>query len=84
MADGLRVLRWRAAVMLVGAGLVFAWVVMSGRTRHTIQIDFSWHAQALDSAIVEIDDSIVGALVPYSEATSSPDSVWHPANTSSE
>ena len=51
--------------MLIGGGLVFAWVVMSGRTRHTIQIDFNWHPAALDSAIVEIDDSVVGALIPY-------------------
>lgn len=65
MADGLRLLRWRAAVMLIGGGLVFAWVVMSGRTQHTIQIDFSWNPPGLDSALVEIDDSIVGALVPY-------------------
>lgn len=51
--------------MFVGGGLVFAWVVMSGRTQHTIQIDFGWHVEALDSALVQIDDSIVGALVPY-------------------
>lgn len=65
MADGLRLLRWRAAILFVGGGLVFAWVVMSGRTAHTIQVDYSWHRVALDSAQVEIDGEIVGVLQPY-------------------
>lgn len=65
MADGLRLLRWRAAVLLVGAGLVFAWIVMSGRTAHTIQVDFSWHQQALEGATVTIDGVEVGRLEPY-------------------
>lgn len=61
----MRLLRWRAAVMLIGGGLVFAWVVLSGRTRHTIQIDFGWHVEALTGALVQIDDSVVGTLEPY-------------------
>lgn len=65
MADGLRLLRWRAAILLVGGGLVFAWVVMSGRTTHTIQVDFSWHRVALDSAVVSIDGQEVGVLQAY-------------------
>ncbi|MEM7416755.1 MAG: hypothetical protein AAF389_14715 [Gemmatimonadota bacterium] len=65
MADGLRLLRWRAAVLFVGGGLVFAWIVMSGRTAHTIQVDFSWHREALDGATVSIDGVAVGRLEPY-------------------
>ena len=69
MADALRGLRWRAAVTVVGAGLVFAWVVMSGRTSHLIQIDFTWGQGFLDSAQVEIDGEVVGLLVPYAEGS---------------
>lgn len=65
MADGLRSMRWRAAILLVGGGLVMAWVVLSGRMTHTIQIDFAWHRVALDSAVVEIDGRSVGVLQPY-------------------
>lgn len=65
MADGLRAMRWRAAILLVGGGLVVAWVALSGRMTHTIQIDFEWHRAALDSAAVEIDGQVVGVLQPY-------------------
>lgn len=65
MAQGLRTLRWRAAIMLVGAGLVLAWVVMSGGTRHIIQIDYTWGGPFLDSAQVEIDGQLVGVLQRY-------------------
>lgn len=65
MADGLRALRWRAALGFVGLGLVFAWVSMSGRTGHTIQIDYRMSREALDSAEVEIDGEVVGILQPY-------------------
>ncbi|MGD8282185.1 MAG: hypothetical protein PVF90_06250 [Gemmatimonadota bacterium] len=67
MSSGLRPLRWRAASMLVGAGLVFAWVWMSGRTSHLIQIDYRWGRGFLDSAEVEIDGEVVGVLEPYGE-----------------
>lgn len=69
MADGLRALRWRAAVLLVGLGLVFAWIRMSGGTGHTIQIDWSWARMELEGAEVEINDSIVGTLQPYGRST---------------
>ena len=65
MAQGLRALRWRAAIMLVGAGLVMAWVVMSGGTRHIVQIDYTWGGPFLDSAQVEIDGQIAGVLQRY-------------------
>ena len=65
MSDGLRLLRWRAAVLAVGLGLVFAWVHFSGRTAHTIQIDWTWGQHVLDSARVEIDGEVVGVLAPY-------------------
>ena len=65
MADGLRALRWRAAIGLVGLGLVWAWVVMSGRASHTIQIDWTWAPQQLDSADVEFNGQIVGFLQRY-------------------
>jgi len=67
MADGLRSLRWRAAIMLVGAGLVVAWVAMSGRMSYVIQIDYTWSRGFLDSAAVEIDGEVVGVLESYAE-----------------
>jgi len=65
MADGLRALRWRAAILLVGAGMVFAWVSLTGRTSYTVQIDWGWGRGVLDSARVEIDGEVVGVLQPY-------------------
>ena len=65
MADGLRALRWRAAILVVGLGLVLAWVRMSGRTSHMIQVDWTWGQTVLQGAAVEINDSIVGTLEPY-------------------
>lgn len=65
MADGLRSLRWRAALSIVGLLLVFAWVSGTGRTSHTIQIDYSWVRDMLDSAEVEIDGEVVGILQRY-------------------
>lgn len=65
MADGLRSLRWRSALAVVGVGLVFAWVWMSGGTAHLIQIDYSWARDMLDSAEVEIDGEVVGFLQPH-------------------
>jgi hypothetical protein len=69
MSSGLRSLRWRAGVTLVGAGLVLAWVVMSGRTSHIVQIDYTWGQGFLDSAQVEIDGDVVGILEPYAEGS---------------
>ena len=65
MADGRRSMRWRAAIMLVGAGLVIAWVVMTGGTTHIIQIDFRWPGPFLEGAPVEIDGQVVGTLQRY-------------------
>ncbi len=65
MADGLRAMRWRAATLLVGLGLVLAWVTLSGRTSHTIQIDYQWAVEPLDSAEVQIDGEVVGILQRY-------------------
>ena len=65
MTSSLRALRWRAAAGLVGTGLVIAWVVMAGGTRHIIQIDYRWGGTFLDSAPVEFDGQIVGILQRY-------------------
>ena len=65
MASGLRALRWRGAIGIVGLGLVLAWLWMSGGTRHLIQIDYSWAKQELDSAEVEINGEVVGILQRY-------------------
>ena len=65
MTSGLRALRWRAAIGLVGAGLVIAWVVMAGGTTNIIQIDYRWGGPFLDSAQVEIDGEVVGILQRY-------------------
>lgn len=69
MADGLRSLRWRAAISLLGMGLVVAWIVMSGGTSHVIQIDYSWARDFLDSAQVEIDGEVVGILQRYGRSS---------------
>lgn len=65
MADGLRAMRWRAALLVVGLGLVIAWIWMSGGASHTIQIDYRWAPEVLDSADVEIDGQVVGILQRY-------------------
>ena len=65
MADGLRALRWRGALVAVGFSLVSAWIWMSGGTTHLIQIDYSWAREMLDSAEVRIDGEVVGILQRY-------------------
>ncbi len=67
MADGLRALRWRASFAFVAFVLVFAYIAFSGRMGHTIQIDYRWALQELDSAEVEIDGAVVGILQRYGE-----------------
>lgn len=69
MADGMRSMRWRAAVGLLGVGLVFAWVWMAGGITHTIQIDYTWGGSFLDSADVEIDGEVVGILQRYGRSS---------------
>ena len=58
-------MRWRAATLLVGAGLVMAWVWMSGGTTHTLQIDFAWGGEFLEGAPVELDGQNIGVLQRY-------------------
>jgi hypothetical protein len=58
-------MRWRAAGILVGAGLVLAWVWMAGGTTHLLQIDFRWPGPFLEGANVEIDGNVVGTLQRY-------------------
>lgn|SRR5512134_2670914 len=65
MTSALRPLRWRVAAVLVGAGLVIAWVVMAGGTTHIIQIDYRWGGPFLEGSQVEIDGVVVGTLQPY-------------------
>ncbi|MDX1492569.1 MAG: hypothetical protein R3253_00740 [Longimicrobiales bacterium] len=65
MADGLRSLRWRGALGLLGLAVVLAWIWMAGGTTHLIQIDYSWAREMLDSAEVEIDGQVVGILQRY-------------------
>jgi hypothetical protein len=65
MSSSLRALRWRAAAIFVGSGLVLAWVWMAGGTTHIIQIDFRWGGDFLQGSEVEIDGEIVGTLQPY-------------------
>ena len=69
MAHGLRLLRWRGAIGVVGNGLVFAWVWMSGGTTHLIQIDYSWAQEMLEGAEVEIDGEVVGVLQRYGRSS---------------
>jgi hypothetical protein len=57
------------AVSLLGVGLVFAWVWMAGGTSHTLQIDYTWGRDFLDSAEVEIDGQVVGVLASYVEGS---------------
>jgi hypothetical protein len=65
MADGMRSMRWRAATILVGAGLVLAWVWMAGGGTHLLQIDFRWGGPFLEGAQVEVDGAVVGTLQRY-------------------
>ncbi len=65
MADGMRSMRWRAAGILVGAGLVLAWVWMAGGTTHLLQIDFRWGGPFLEGAQVEVDGQNIGTLQRY-------------------
>jgi hypothetical protein len=61
MAQALRGLRWRAAVTIAGAAFALMYLFASGRgPGYLIQIDYSWAAEYLDSANVEIDGEIVG------------------------
>jgi hypothetical protein len=65
MADGMRSMRWRAATILVGGGLVLAWVWMAGGTTHLLQIDFRWGGPFLEGAQVEVDGQAIGTLERY-------------------
>jgi hypothetical protein len=60
----MRPLQWRAALMIVGAGLVIAWVVASGGASYLIQVDYSWTGDMLEGAEVVIDGEVVGTLEP--------------------
>jgi hypothetical protein len=65
VSDGMRSMRWRMAILVVGTGLVMAWVWMTGGTTHVMQIDFSWGGEFLEGAQVEIDGQNVGVLQRY-------------------
>jgi hypothetical protein len=58
-------MRWRMAILIVGAGLVMAWVWMTGGTTHVLQIDYTWGGPFLDSAQVELDGQVIGLLQRY-------------------
>jgi len=52
--------------MMVGAGLVLAWIFILGRGgQYIIRIDYAWGGEFLDGAEVVINDSVVGTLQPY-------------------
>lgn len=65
MSAGLRTLRWRAAITLVGAMIVLYWVVASGHTSYVVQIDYNWGRDLLEGSVVEIDGDSVGVLQRY-------------------
>jgi len=65
MAMPLRSLQWRAALSIVGALLVLAWVFASGGPGYVVQIDYNWTRDFLDSAVVEIDGDSIGILQRY-------------------
>lgn len=64
MGNAMRSLRWRAALMIVAAGLVVAWVLASGGASYIIQVDYSWTGGMLEGADVVIDGEVVGTLEP--------------------
>ncbi len=66
MAHGLRLLRWRAALVLAAAATVALWFFL-GRdgTGYLVQIDYTWAGEYLDSAQVVIDGEVAGVLQPY-------------------
>lgn len=51
--------------MAVGAVVVVAWVVASGRTSYVVQIDYNWARDFLEGSVVEIDGDSVGVLRRY-------------------
>lgn len=61
----MRALRWRAAISLLGALLVVAWVVMAGGTSYIVQIDFTMGGEMLEGAVVELDGDSIGTLQRY-------------------
>ena len=65
MSGGLRSLRWRAALSVVGVLLVISWVWMTGRTSYIVQIDFNMGREFLEGAVVRIDGASVGTLQRY-------------------
>ncbi len=54
---------------MLGFGMTLAWVWMSGRMSYTVQIDYSWVRELLDSAEVEIDGEVVGILQRYGRSS---------------
>jgi hypothetical protein len=63
-----RLLRWRAAVTIVGAVVVLGYLWASGRSGYTVPIDYSWTGGMLEGAEVIIDDEVAGTLQMYSNA----------------
>lgn len=56
------VVRWRAYVALSGAVVLALWWILSGGPGHVIKIDYQWIGPLADSALIVIDDSVVGVL----------------------
>ena len=65
----MRLLRWRAAITIVGAVFVLAYFWASGRSGYTVQIDYSWTGAMLEGAEVIIDGEVAGTLQRYGNAT---------------
>ena len=66
MAQSLRGLRWRTAVVLVGGLTALLWMAARGGSPgYLIQIDYSWSGDFLDSAQVIIDGEPAGLLLRY-------------------
>ena len=63
--SGMRSLRWRAAISVVGVLFVIYWVVASGGTSYIVQIDYNWARDFLEGSVVEIDGHSVGVLQRY-------------------
>ena len=62
LGNAMRGLRWRAALMVVGAALVVMWILATGGADRIIQIDYSWTGDQIEGAEVVIDGEVVGTL----------------------
>ena len=61
----MRSLRWRAAFTIASVVFVVGYMWSTGRAGYTLQIDYSWTGDMIDSAEVYLDGEVIGILQKY-------------------